>query len=40
MAGWCNKRMIFFTTPFEEFQPRKNFKCKIYLDNGSYNDFH
>ena len=31
MAGWCNKRMIFFTASFEEFQPRKNFKCKVYL---------
>lgn len=31
MAGWCNKRMIFFTTPFEEFSPRKNFKCKMYF---------
>lgn len=33
MAQWCNKRMIFFSTSFEDFQPRKNFKCKSYLNN-------
>lgn len=33
MASWCNKRMIFFSTSFEDFQPRKNFKCKSYLNN-------
>ena len=32
MASWCNKRMIFFTVPFEEFQPRKGFRCKQYLE--------
>lgn len=31
MAQWCNKRMIFYTTPFSEFTPRKNFKCETYL---------
>ena len=32
MAQWCNKRMIFCTTKFEDFSPRKGFKCKKYLE--------
>ena len=32
MAGWTNKRMIFVTTNFEDFEPRKGFKCSLYLD--------
>ena len=31
MAGWCNKRMIFWTTEFKDFEPRKGFKCKEYF---------
>ena len=31
MASWCNKRMIFCTVPFADFQPRKDFKCETYL---------
>lgn len=31
MAAWCNKRMIYYTTPFEDFMPRKDFKCDTYL---------
>lgn len=34
MANWCNKRMVFYTTSFEEFSPRKNFKCKFYLNEN------
>lgn len=33
MARWVNKKMIFKTTSFEEFSPRKGFKCKKY-NNG------
>lgn len=33
MAGWCNKRMIFATTDFMDFAPRKGFSCKEYFDN-------
>lgn len=31
LAAWCNKRMIFFVTPFEDYQPRKGFKCSEYF---------
>ena len=31
MAQWVNKRMIFCTTSFKEFEPRKGFKCENYL---------
>lgn len=31
MARWCNKRMIFCTTDFKDFMPRKGFKCEGYL---------
>lgn len=31
MARWCNKRMIFCTTDFKDFMPRKGFKCEWYL---------
>lgn len=32
MAAWCNKRMIFTTTEFKDFEPRKGFKCGQYFD--------
>ena len=32
MAQWCNKRMIFCTTDFMDFSPRKGFTCKEYFD--------
>lgn len=32
MAQWCNKRMIFCTTEFKDFSPRKNFTCGKYLE--------
>ena len=31
MASWCNKRMIYCTVPFEDFMPRKGFKCSEYI---------
>ena len=31
LAQWCNKRMIFCSTEFKDFEPRKNFKCKEYF---------
>lgn len=31
MARWCNRREIFKTTTFRDFQPRVGFKCKEYL---------
>lgn len=31
MASWCNKRMIFCTVPFADFEPRKGFKCRTYF---------
>lgn len=31
MARWVNKRMIFYTTDFKDFSPRKGFRCEEYL---------
>lgn len=31
MARWCNKKAIFATCKFEDYQPRKGFKCEKYL---------
>lgn len=31
MAQWCNKRMIFTTTEFRDFSPRKGFRCEEYF---------
>lgn len=31
MAQWCNKRMIFYTTDFKDFEPRENFRCEQYI---------
>lgn len=31
MANWVNKKMLFEKISFEEFEPRKGFKCKEYL---------
>ena len=30
MANWCNKKQLFSTIPFEEFEVRKGFKCSNY----------
>lgn len=32
MAGWVNKKAHFVAHSFEEFEPRKGFKCKQYLN--------
>lgn len=32
MAQYCNKRMIFFTSSFADFSPRKGFKCREWID--------
>ena len=31
MAYWCNKHMVFWSTDFKDFEPRKNFRCKEYF---------
>ena len=31
MAGWVNKKMLFEKISFEEFEPRKGFRCKDYF---------
>ena len=31
IAQWANKRWIFKACDFEDFEPRKGFKCKEYL---------
>jgi hypothetical protein len=31
MAGWVNKHQIFQITNFEDFSPRKGFKCAEYF---------
>ena len=31
MAGWCNKRMLFVSCDFKDFQPRKGFRCDEYF---------
>lgn len=31
MARWVNKRMIFCTTDFKDFSPRKGFRCEEYI---------
>lgn len=32
MARWCNRKWLFKTTSFAEYSPRKNFKCREYLN--------
>lgn len=31
LARWCNKRMIFCTADFKDFEPRKGFRCEKYI---------
>lgn len=31
LAGWVNKKMLFEKISFEEFEPRKGFRCREYL---------
>ena len=33
MANWCNKRMIFASCEFKDFQPRKGFTCQKYFED-------
>lgn len=33
MARWCNKKQLFETIDFEDYEPRKGFKCEQYLNN-------
>ena len=33
MANWVNKKMLFEKISFEEFEPRKGFKCKKFFNN-------
>ena len=33
MARWSIKKVLYKTTTFEEYEPRKGFKCKDYLCN-------
>lgn len=30
MAQWCNKKQLFSTIPFDQYSPRKGFKCSTY----------
>lgn len=32
LAGWVNKKMLFETCTFGDYQPRKNFFCQEYID--------
>ena len=38
MAQWCNKRMIFTTTRFADFVPRKGFRCREYYSQFNCED--
>lgn len=32
LAGWVDKKWIFRTCEFKDFEPRKGFKCKEYFE--------
>jgi hypothetical protein len=32
MARWCNAKSLFTIIPFEEYEPRKGFKCSAYIE--------
>ncbi len=32
LAGWVDKKWIFRTCEFKDFEPRKGFRCKEYFD--------
>ena len=36
MAGWVNKKAHFVAHSFEDFTPRKGFRCSEYLKNANY----
>ena len=31
LARWCNKRQLFTTINFADYEPRKGFKCSEYF---------
>jgi hypothetical protein len=31
LARWCNNKFLFKSCNFEDYEPRKGFKCKEYL---------
>lgn len=33
MAGWVNNRAHFVANSFEDFEPRKGFRCEWYVKN-------
>ena len=33
MAGWADKKLIFRSCEFKDFEPRKGFRCKEYFNN-------
>lgn len=39
LAGWVNKKAHFVAHSFEEFKPRKNFRCEAYLSQFNYNEY-
>ena len=35
MAGWVNKKMLFEKIAFEDFEPRKGFRCKEFFSRDT-----
>lgn len=33
LAGWADKKQVFRTCEFKDFEPRKGFRCRQYFDN-------
>lgn len=38
MAGWVNKKAHFVAHSFQEFEPRKGFRCESYLEQFGYSE--
>jgi hypothetical protein len=36
LARWCNRKELIKTTTFENYEPRKGFKCKEYIQHYRY----
>ena len=36
VTHWVNNRALFHTMPFPDFEPRKGFKCSVYLEQFNY----
>lgn len=34
LASWADKKQVFRTCEFEDFEPRKGFKCKEYFNKN------